>query len=83
MKRRHILFALLLLFAAAQPAFAADIEVNASCSLPNAIISANTDASVGGCTAGTTGADTITITAAGTTNGGTITLSSQLIVNGS
>ena len=56
--------------------------VNASCSLPDAITAANTDTATGGCPAGQTGADTITITEAGTT-GGAITLSAQLEVNGS
>ena len=61
---------------------AGDLTVNATCSLPDAITAANTDTATGGCPAGQTGADTITITEAGTTDG-TITLSSQLRVNGS
>ena len=59
----------------------ASITVNATCSLVNAITSANTDTATGGCPAGTAGADTITITQAGTVNG-TITLSSQLTIQG-
>ena len=41
---------------------AAVISVNATCSLPNAIIAANTDSAVGGCSAGS-GADSITLPA--------------------
>ena len=81
--RRIILAAtLLILLTPALPVTGASITVNGSCSLANAIRSANDDMSRGGCTAGSTGADTITITEAGT-SGGTITLGSQLRVNGS
>ena len=52
-----ILVCLLALFIAA-PAYAADIIVNESCSLHDAIIAANTDAPAGNCPAGS-GADTI------------------------
>ena len=82
MNRISILFALLLLLAPALTVVAADIEVNATCLLPDAITAANTDTATNGCDAGSAGADTITITAAGTF-GGTITLSDQLIVQGS
>ena len=46
------------LFLLALPVLAADITVNATCSLPDAITSANTDTATGGCTAGS-GDDTI------------------------
>ncbi len=51
-----IVFALTL----ALPTQAADITVNSSCSISNALKSAENDASTGGCTAGS-GADTITL----------------------
>ena len=43
------------------PVHAADITVNATCSLADAITAANTDTATGGCPAGS-GADTITLT---------------------
>ncbi|MBK8936892.1 MAG: hypothetical protein IPM79_04390 [Polyangiaceae bacterium] len=52
---------------ASSPAEAATIAVGPTCSLANAINSANLNASVGGCTAGETGSDLITIPAGTTT----------------
>ena len=46
--------------ALAQPAFAADITVNATCSISDAIKAAENDTATGGCAAGS-GADTITL----------------------
>ena len=57
-------------------ALAADITVDAACSLQDAVTSADLDMAEGSCTAGS-GADTITITAAGAASG-TITLSEPL-----
>ena len=54
------LFALVVAFALAQPARAADITVNSSCSISNAIKAAENDTATGGCSAGS-GADTITL----------------------
>ena len=50
------------LFALAAPIFAADIAIDAGCTLADAIAAANTDAAVGGCQAGD-GADVITLSA--------------------
>ena len=60
----------LMLFFQAQPASAADIAVNSSCSLANAITASNTDTATGGCSAGS-GVDTISLS-------GDITLSAAL-----
>ncbi len=60
----------LLLLLAAHSVHAADIAVNSSCSLANAITSSNTDTATGGCTAGS-GVDTISLS-------GDITLSAAL-----
>ncbi len=59
----------------AMPVYAAGIVVSSTCTLPNAITSANTDTATGGCTAGS-GADTITFDAS--LSGQTITLVSTL-----
>lgn len=63
MKSCHTSFAGFLLIAfLAIPAYAADITVDAVCSLADAITAANSDEAVGGCSAGQ-GADKITLTA--------------------
>ena len=83
--RLHLIYiifaAFFLLSSPGLKVYGASITVNATCSLANAIIAANTDTATGGCTAGTAGSDTITITAAGTSSG-VITLSSQLTIQG-
>ena len=56
-----ILIAILLFLAMALPASAADIQVSSTCTLNNAIRSANTDTATGGCTAGS-GDDNIILT---------------------
>ncbi len=48
-------------FAVADPAHAATIVVDADCTLADAIIAANTDASAGDCRAGSAGSDTIVL----------------------
>ena len=65
-----LLFLTCLLFSPTNKIHAASITVNATCSLSDAITSANTDTATGGCVAGS-GADTITLT-------GNITLSATL-----
>ena len=55
-----LLIAILFALAFAVPAHAASITVNSSCSINNALLSAENDEATGGCTAGS-GADTITL----------------------
>ena len=56
-----LLSASLLLFTIALPADAATISTGAACSLVQAIESDNTNAAVGGCTAGAAGRDRIIV----------------------
>ena len=61
MKKFISLFvAIFIVFLLALPAYAADIAVDADCSLADAIKAANTDEAVGGCSAGDS-ADTVTL----------------------
>ena len=55
---------------------AADITVNDTCSLKNAITAANTDTATGGCAAGS-GADTITLTGDVTVTDRTLSINRQ------
>ena len=60
----------------------ANISVNATCSFDNAIKSANANASQGGCTAGGTGTDTITLTQNVTLTGDLTSVTSSIKVEG-
>ena len=82
---KSILIALVVLLLPAIPAFAAEIEVNDTCGISDAIKSANTNASVGGCTAGDAGEDTITLTKDDTmaaTGAAGISITQSLVING-
>ena len=57
-----MIFAFALMLLSSQAAQAATISTGAACSLVDAIDSANTNAAVGGCTAGAAGLDTIVVT---------------------
>ena len=76
-----IIVAFLLISSPLPKVYGASITVNNTCSLVDAIIAANTDSASGGCSAGTAGLDTITITQSGTVNG-LILISFQLTVQG-
>ncbi len=76
-----LLIAIALLVAIPPSAQAADITVNATCTIVNAIRSANSDTSRGGCTAGS-GADTIALSANITLNGLLPAISSDVTIDG-
>ncbi len=87
----HVIPALLfLLTLPIGPALAADITVDADCSLANAILSANGETMLepqAECEAGDSGLDTITIDVAGTANGtialdATLSVSSAIVIEG-
>ncbi len=60
---------------------AATINVNSSCSLDNAIRSANTDASVGGCTAGSS-QDRLEIQSSFTVSGAAPSITTDIVIDG-
>ena len=76
------LFLLILFFSRWTSVYAATIEADgATCSLRNAILSANQDSSVGGCTAGS-GDDTINLSHQVSINDALPELSSDMTING-
>ena len=80
---RSFLLAALIVFCIAIPpgVQAADIAVGSNCTLANAISSANSDTSTGGCTAGS-GADTITLSANVSLSSALPAISSSMTIDG-